>query len=446
MESKQVTISGAGLVGSLLSIYLAQKGHRIRIFERRLDPRKTLIDGGRSINLALSDRGWKALEGVGLEGEIRKMAIPMYRRVMHAVDGSLSFQPYGKEGQAIYSVSRAGLNAKLMDLAEKTGKVNIIFDQRCLDVDLHAAEAVFENQSSGERNYVKADLLFGADGAFSMVRGAMQKTDRFNYSQHYIEHAYKELTIPPGEDGKHLIEKEALHIWPRGNYMLIALPNLDGSFTCTLFFPHEGKPSFESIDTTEKARDFFSKVFPDALALMPDFDVDWEQNPISSLVIIRCFPWTSNNKVALIGDASHAIVPFYGQGMNCGFEDCTVLNQLMEKYGDDWYTIFGEFEKERKPNADAIADLAMRNFIEMRDLTGDEDFLFRKKIEGWFSAKHPDKWLPLYSMVTFSHIPYSEALAEGVRQDRIMDEIMKMPDINTNWQSVAVEEKILSLL
>lgn len=444
MESKKITIAGAGLVGSLLGVYLAKRGHEVSIYERRPDGRKTKIDGGRSINLALSDRGIQALAKVGLDKKVlSEMSIPMYRRVMHDKEGKLSFQPYGKEGQAINSVSRGGLNMLLLSAAEEQG-VKVHFDSPCQGVDLNTASAEFG--AEGHTQKVEADLLFGADGAFSAVRSVMQKTDRFSYSQEYIEHGYKELEIPPGEGGSFLMEKNALHIWPRGNYMLIALPNPDGSFTCTLFFPNEGDPSFESLDTVEKARAFFKEQFPDALALMPNFDQEWAENPDSSLVIIRCYPWTRNGKVALIGDASHAIVPFYGQGMNSGFEDCFVLDRLMDEYGDNWEGLLKAYEIERKPDGDAIADLAMRNFVEMRDLTGDPDFLLQKKIEAKFSSKHPDKWTPLYSMVTFSpQVRYSEALALGKRQDQLMAEIMSMPNIHEIWDSSEVEEKMLAL-
>ncbi len=440
MEKKKINIAGAGLVGSLLGVYLAKRGHEVKIYERRPDARLNQLDGGRSINLALSDRGLQALAKVGLDEKVLKeMAIPMYRRVMHDQAGNLSYQPYGQEGQAINSVSRAGLNMLLMGEAEKHG-VKIKFEAPCQGIDLDTATAQFGDEKT------KADLLFGADGAFSAVRGAMMKTDRFSYSQQYIEHGYKELEIPPAKNGEFLMEKEALHIWPRGNYMLIALPNPDGSFTCTLFFPHEGDPSFESLNSIEKARAFFEEQFPDALALMPNFDQDWEQNPDSSLVIIRCFPWTRNGKVALIGDASHAIVPFYGQGMNSGFEDCFVLDRLMDEYGDDWTALLKAYEIERKPDGDAIADLAMRNFVEMRDLTGDPDFLLQKKIEAKFSKKYPEKWTPLYSLVTFSpEVRYSDAHALGKRQDELMAEIMAMPDIHQNWDSDAVEQKMLQL-
>lgn len=445
MSQKKISICGAGLVGSLLAIYLGKRGHQVELFERRPDMRANLIDGGRSINLAMSNRGWKALDGVGVGEEIRKISIPMYRRVMHDQKGNLSFQSYGKEDQAIYSVSRAGLNARLMDLAESAGNAKINFNERCTGVDFEKATTTFRNYETGETTSSEADLVFGTDGAFSSVRGVFQKTDRFNYSQEYIDHGYKELSIPPNEDGSHRMEKEALHIWPRGNYMLIALPNPDGSFTCTLFFPFEGSPSFSQLDSTPKARTFFKDQFGDALDLMPDFDKEWDENPTSSLVIIRCYPWVKNDKVTLLGDASHAIVPFYGQGMNSGFEDCSVLEELLSEKGEDWPLVLEEFQKSRKPDADAIADLAMRNFVEMRDLTGDPAFLLRKKIENRFYGKYPEKWMPLYSMVTFSHIRYSEALKEGLRQDGIMAQIMAIPNIESKWDSKEVEDMMLKL-
>lgn len=445
VELKDVTICGAGLVGALMGCLMGKEGHRVKIYERRPDLRKNTVDGGRSINLALSTRGWKALELAGVKDKVAETAIPMYRRTMHAKDGSLSYQPYGQKGEAIYSVSRGGLNALLMDAAEKHPNVELYFDEKCADVDLEKPAVDFYNYNSGENHRVESDLILGTDGAFSAVRQSMQKTDRFNYSQEYIEHGYKELSIPPAEDGSHQMEREALHIWPRGNFMLIALPNPDGSFTCTLFLAFEGEFAFENIQETASARAFFEEYFADALALMPHFDQEWEQNPTSSLVIIRCYPWSKNGKVALMGDASHAIVPFYGQGMNSGFEDCSVLYEMMQE-GGDWPDILHRFEKSRKPNADAIADLAMRNFVEMRDLTGREDFLLRKKIEKHFAEKHPEQWLPLYSMVTFSHIPYAEALAEGKRQDAVMAEIMQMDQIEQRWDSPEVEQRMLDLL
>jgi len=336
MLEKRFTVAGAGLVGSLFALYLAKKGHRVDVFERRKDMRTETIGAGKSINLALSTRGWKALAGVGIEEDVMKMAIPMYKRVMHGLDGTLTDQAYGNEGEAIYSVSRGGLNALLMDLAEREEKVNFHFNEKCVDVDLNKATATFENYISKELTDVKADHVVGADGIYSAVRNQMQRQDRFNFEQRYIEHGYKELHIPANTDGTHQLEVNALHIWPRGSYMLIALPNLDGSFTCTLFFPFEGKYSFDSLKDDTDILSFFKDFFPDTVNLMPTLLKDFKDNPTASLGIIRCFPWTVSDKVMLIGDASHATVPFYGQGMNSGFEDCTIFNELMEEHGDDW--------------------------------------------------------------------------------------------------------------
>ncbi|MCB0820968.1 MAG: FAD-dependent monooxygenase, partial [Bacteroidetes bacterium] len=349
----------------------------------------------------------------------------------------------GKENQCIYSVSRGGLNMRLMDLAETEG-ARIHFEHPCTGVNLDGATATFEHL--GRVVQTSADLIVGTDGAFSEVRNEMMKTPRFNYSQFYIEHGYKELSIPPNADGSMRMEKNALHIWPRGEFMLIALPNTDGTFTCTLFFPMEGEKSFETLDTPEKGEAFFKEMFPDALELMDDFHQEYRDNPASSMVIVRCFPWTWKDRVMLMGDAAHAIVPFYGQGMNAGFEDCTVFNELLNSNIQDWTSILKQYQNLRKPNGDAIAQLALNNFIEMRDRVADASFLLQKKIEARFSEKHPEKWIPLYSMVTFSHIPYDDALKAGEKQEAIMREIMRMPGIESNWDSAEVESKILELL
>ena len=375
---------------------------------------------------------------------VRKEAIPMYRRVMHDVAGNLSFQPYGKENQAIYSVSRGGLNRLLVEAAESHPEVRVHFGHACVDADVEAGTATFS--ADGETITSTGTAVFATDGAFSKVRAQFQRRDRFNYQQEYIEHGYKELHIPPGQNGSHQIEREALHIWPRGKHMLIGLPNPDGSFTCTLFFPMEGPTSFDALQTPEEAEKFFQEVFADALALMPDFQDQWAKNPVASLVIIRCSPWNVGGKTVLFGDASHAIVPFYGQGMNSGFEDCRIFDALLEAHNGDFETAFPAFSDERKPHADAIAELAMRNFVEMRDLTAQPEFLLQKKIEAAFSAKYPGRWMPLYSQVTFSHIPYAEALAAGKRQEAIMQTIMARPDIEATWNSDEVMEAILAQL
>ncbi|MEO6668130.1 MAG: NAD(P)/FAD-dependent oxidoreductase [Ferruginibacter sp.] len=439
---KNITIIGAGLVGSLLSIYLAKRGYKVCIYERRHDMRKATMIAGRSINLALSDRGIKALEEVGIMDEIRKIAIPMHGRQMHIADGSTPYQPYGKEGQFINSVSRGELNCKLMDLAEQNG-VDIFFNERCDSIDWKNNEIYFSNDESSSS--IKSDLIFGSDGAYSAARLTHQlQHDRFQYEQYYINFGYKELNIPAGNDGNFLLEKNALHIWPRGNYMMIALPNTDGSFTCTLFFPFEGEPSFKTLDTTEKVQAFFDETFGDVSKLMPTLQEDFFSNPTSSLVTVKCFPWIRDDKFALIGDAAHAIVPFFGQGMNCGFEDCSVLNSLIDKHNENWEKILNEFQQLRKPDADAIADLAINNFVEMRDKVGDPKFLLQKKIEANVSKKYPGKWIPAYAQVTFSpHIRYSEALKNGIMQEKIMQDVMSLPGIEDNWQHEEIEKMIL---
>lgn len=412
---KNIAIVGAGLVGSLLAIYLKKRGYAVTVFERRNDMRKKGAEVGRSINLALSNRGIRALEEVGLADELKKVAIPMHGRMMHDKQGNLSSFAYGKEGQFINSVSRSGLNVVLMNEAERLG-VEFLFDQRVTKVDLETTSLhVTRYQSPVTANQQPTtdnpfDLIIGADGAFSAVRTAFQFTDRFDYEQDYIDHGYKELHIPPGANGTFQLEKNRLHIWPRESFMMIALPNPDGSFTCTLFFPFEGKPSFDTIKTKQEVEKFFKETFPDAQALMPDLLKDFEANPTSSLVTIKCYPWV-RNKTLLIGDAAHGIVPFYGQGMNAGFEDCRILNDLLNEHNDDWDTVLAAFQTLRKPDTDAIAQLALDNFIEMRDLVADADFLLRKKIESKLYELFPDKWIPLYPMVTFMDtMRYSDAL------------------------------------
>jgi kynurenine 3-monooxygenase len=445
---KKVSIVGAGLVGSLLSIYMAKRGYKVSVFERRPDMRTSGISAGKSINLALSDRGWKGLEGVGIADEIRSIAIPMYGRFIHHRDGSTAFQPYGKNEQAIYSVSRGGINVKLMDLAAQQDNVELLFNERCTNIDRKTNTAYFENEQTQKITPVQSDLIFGSDGAFSASRLSMQLgSDRFEYTQHYIEAGYKELTIPAGPNQSFRMEKNALHIWPRGSFMMIALPNSDGSFTCTLFIPFEGLKSFNALQTKEAVKRFFEEEFSDAEPLMPTLLDDFFANPASSLVTVKCWPWTFDGRIALIGDAAHAIVPFYGQGMNCGFEDCVVLNGLIDKHKENWSAVFEDYQNLRKPDGDAIADLAIANFAEMRDKTGNPRFLLQKKIEARFSDKYPDKWTPLYSMVTYSpQIRYSTALKEGLRQEMIMKQIMLIPEIETIWDTEKIENEMLRLI
>jgi kynurenine 3-monooxygenase len=441
-DMQKVAVIGAGLVGSLQAILLAKKGYSVDVYERRPDLRKAEILAGRSINLALSDRGWKALEKAGIAEEIHKIAIPMYGRKMHALDGALTYQPYGRENQAIYSVSRGGLNQKLMNLADAYPQIRYFFNHRCEDINLETNTVEFTDTENGELVHASYDRVFATDGAFSAVRNRMMKNPMFDYSQTYLSHGYKELVIPANADGSHQMDPNCLHIWPRGEFMMIALANLDGSFTVTLFFPMEGDLSFATINSEAAVKDFFEKTFPDSIPLMPGLLSDYFENPTSTLVTVRCNPWHYGDKVFLMGDAAHAVVPFYGQGMNCGFEDATVLDELIDQTPDDWFTIACEYTRLRVPDGNAIADLALNNYIEMRDLTADPDFLLRKKIERKFADLYPNKWMPLYEQVTFSHIRYSEALKRGNFQRAIMDEIMAIPGIHEKWDSPEIMAQI----
>nr|WKN37907.1 NAD(P)/FAD-dependent oxidoreductase [Tunicatimonas sp. TK19036] len=429
MNQPTMTVLGAGLSGALLSVLLSRQNYQVHLYEKRPDPRKGGVDDGRSINLALSHRGWKALEQAGLRDKVMAQAIAMKGRMMHSVKGELSFQPYGTEQQAIYSVSRSGLNQLLVTEAEEAG-AELHFQHLCEEIYLDRGAALLSNLEDKSTFVTEPDLLIGADGAYSTLRTTMQKTPRYNYSQSYIEHGYKELTIP-AKDGEFALEPHALHIWPRGGYMLIALPNYNKSFTCTLFMPYEGKESFAELDSPEQVTRFFEDRFPDALAVMPQLTEEFFENPTSDLVTIKCFPWSRYGKNVLIGDAAHAIVPFYGQGMNAGFEDCRIFMDLLAEYGNDYTGLVTHFQDLRKPDADAVAELALHNFIEMRDLVADREFLERKKIEAELHHRYPERWVPLYTMVTFTDMRYSDALRTGKLQDKIMRRVMKHYDYAT---------------
>lgn len=440
MKEKRAVIVGAGLVGSLWAILLAKRGYEIDLYERRSDMRQHGYSGGRSINLAMSRRGWTALERAGIRPVIEPHALPMKGRMIHSPEGDLAFQPYGKEGQAIYSVSRGGLNLELLKVAGSYPNVRLHFDQICRKVDVDSNTLTFEHEPSGERHTIQAPLIFGTDGAFSAVRNSLMKIPRFDYSQQYLTHAYKELSIPPAAGGGFLMDKNALHIWPRHQFMLIALPNADGSFTCTLFLAFEGDPSFAQLQTDRDVEAFFERYFPDALSLMPTLLDDFNGNPTSSLVTVRCHPWQYDGRILLLGDAAHAIVPFYGQGMNAGFEDCTILDDLATEYREDWGSVFTAFNRARVKDGNAIADLALRNFIEMRDLVADPMFLLRKKIAAHLHEKHGEAFLPSYSMVSFSDTPYSVALQAADDQDRLLDQILQIEGISERWERPEVDE------
>ena len=419
---KRITLVGGGLAGSLAAVYLAKRGYEVNIYERRPDMRNVEIPAGRSINLALSTRGIDALKRVGLDQVVLDQAIPMAGRMMHDEKGNLAYQPYGKDGQVINSVSRAHLNIQLLKLADEHKNVNQFFNMRCQEVDIENSICKFTNEKTGENIEVKSDYILGSDGAYSPVRLKMMKNDRFDYSQSYTKSGYKELNITPTSDGNFAMDPDSLHIWPRGNFMMIALPNPDKSFTCTLFMPYAGEVGFDQINSDQEILNFMNTYFADAVPLMPELLNDFKRNPVGSLVTVRCYPWHMK-KATLIGDACHAIVPFYGQGMNCAFEDCVELDNCLEEFGD-WDKAMNEYQKRRKPNADAIADLALQNFIEMRDLVGDKDFLHYKKMEHQLCELYPDLFKSQYEMVTFSKVPYSEAKTKGAQNTQRVHDLI----------------------
>lgn len=420
----KIIVIGAGLCGSLMALRLAQRGYEVAVYEKRPDMRSSEISAGRSINLALSDRGLKGLEMVGLKEKALELVIPMFGRMIHPMTGEQSYVPYsGRKGECINSISRGGLNMLLLDEAEKTGKINITFLAECTDFNFETGQVKIRKIDNDETWYDKGIAVLGTDGASSAVRQAMMKNSnaiRFQYSQHFLDTGYKELSIPAKLDGGFRIEKNALHIWPREGFMVIALPNLDGSFTVTLFLPFEGKDSFTALKTDTEIVAFFEKYFPSALEHMPEILMDYKANPASSLGTIKCFPWQINGKVALMGDAAHAVVPFYGQGMNASFEDCLVLDGFISDYKDDWTKILQAYQQSRKVNADAIADLAVDNFYEMKAATADPIFGLKRKIELLLEQKY-DHYFSKYSMVTFREdLPYHTAMTQGRKQDEVL--------------------------
>ncbi|MGA2413462.1 MAG: NAD(P)/FAD-dependent oxidoreductase [Candidatus Sulfotelmatobacter sp.] len=421
--SDKITLIGAGLNGPLLAILLMQRGLRVELYERRPDMRQVCLDAGRSINLALSTRGIHALQQASLWEAMRAIVIPMKGRMMHSRTGDLTFQPYGKnELEVINSISRAELNISLMNAAEKLG-AKIHFQQRCTGYDWKTGALKLRHEDTGAETIEPSGVVIGCDGSASSLRLEMLKLNRFDFSQRHLDYGYKELTIPAGSQGEHQLETHALHIWPRGNHMLIALPNIDGTFACILFLPFEGADSFAGVTTDGDLLQFFQSRFPDALRLMPHLAENYFANPTGAMVTIKCLPWHVDGKVLLLGDAAHAIVPFFGQGINCGFEDCTLLVELLDRHGLDWARVFAEFEKERKVNTDAIADMAIENFTEMRDRVSDSRFLFQKTVELALEAKYPQLFVPKYSMVTFHRIPYSVAFTRGQIQGRLLAEL-----------------------
>ena len=441
MNTKFVLI-GSGLAGGLLAAYLGRRGYDVDLYERRGDPREGSMLEGRSINLALSTRGIHALQQIGIANEVLKHAIPMRGRMIHEKSGALHFAPYDIDpNKHINSIGRAALNMTVIEAAQRFPNVRVHFNHKCTGVDLDSATAHLSavasakegllNTSTSQHLNVSGDAVIGVDGAFSAVRQSMQlMIDSFQYDEIYLAHGYKELTIPPGTSGSWRMEKNALHIWPRKSFMMIALPNPDGSFTCTLFWEFEGPRSFATTKTDDDVRRFFDEEFPDAVSLMPNLLDDFKNNPTGSLVTIRCAPWVYQDKVALVGDAAHAVVPFYGQGMNAAFEDCVVLDECLQEFapatagpsvgGQDRLRVFAEYFQRRKVNADALADLALGNFIEMRDKTASKTFRAKKKLDHFLEAALPEIYLPLYTMVTFTRIPYAQAARRARIQDAIV--------------------------
>lgn len=452
-KNDKITLVGGGLVGALEAIYLARQGLAVDVLERRPDMRVEKISAGRSINLAISTRGINALARLGLDKQVLDQAVPMKGRMMHAVSGELSFQPYGiDDSQYINSISRGTLNKLLMTMAEETGKVSFHFNQRCADYDLDRRELAVHDESTGKDSTWKAPVVFGTDGSASAVRAAMQKLPGYTCEQSILSSGYKELSILPAADG-YKMEANALHIWPRSTFMLIALPNFERSFTCTLFLPHEGPESFARLKTEADVSEFFGKYFPDVVPLIDDLTGTFFRNPTGQMVTIKANKWNVGGQVALLGDAAHGIVPFYGQGMNCGFEDCTVLDGLMaaddQWRSGNWEPIFERFTQARVGNSNAIADMAVENFIEMRDKVGDPQFLLRKGVEKVLQTKFPGRYISRYAIVTFSNLPYKLALDAGVAQESLLAElcqnINRPEDVDLDKASALIDRQLKPL-
>ena len=449
LDPKSITLIGAGLNGPLLAIGLVRRGFQVHLYERRADMRRVRMNAGRSINLAISTRGIHALSAAGLWDDMRKIVIPMAGRMMHSPSSELTFQPYGQDAaEVIHSISRADLNIALLNAAEAAG-VRIHFQQRCSGMDFKTGDIRLRDEKTGTQASVATQVAIGCDGSASAIRGGMLKLNRFNFSQQYLDYGYKELTIPSREGGTHALDVNALHIWPRGGYMLIALPNVDGTFACILFLPFEGGDSFAQLISESAVLEFFQSRFPDTTPLMPDLVDNFFSHPTGAMVTIKCSPWHVEGRALLLGDAAHAIVPFFGQGINSGFEDCTCLLDLIDRYGADWQQVFSKFEEARKVNTDAIADLAVENFVEMRDRVADPRFLFRKKVELALEAKYPRRFVPKYAMVTFHRIPYAVALKRGTVQDRILTDlcspIRRLEDLDWSKADQLIQKELTPL-
>ena len=446
-KKEKILIVGAGLCGSLLALRMAQRGYQVEVYESRSDLRNSVISAGRSINLSLSDRGLKALRMAGLEKKARALCIPMKGRLMHdAASNTFESNYSGRQGECINSISRGNLNGLLLTEAEKYPNVNIHFNTKCLEIDIESKIASFQSSDSKEQFTVQADVIFGTDGAGSSLRKSYEKQfPAFKVSQEFLTHGYKELEIPADKNGGHLISKEHLHIWPRGDYMLIALPNMDGSFTVTLFLSYsEGSYNFDNLITKEKIIEFFEKDFPDTLALIPDVLKEFENNPTGKLGTVKCYPWAYKGNTLLLGDSSHAIVPFYGQGMNASFEDVFVFDSVLNQFEGDWATVFSEFQKQRKIDADAIADLAIDNYYEMRDHVANPLFKEKRIVEMGLEKFFPTEYFSKYSLVTFNeHIGYHEAMTKGRAQDKVLLKMVEESKFSASPKTTKEEMTIL---
>ena len=463
MKGKDITLVGAGLVGALLATLLAQRGFAVTVYERRRDPRVAGYAGGRSINLALAERGLHGLRLAGMTETVMELAVMMRGRMVHHRDGHTELLRYGRDdSEVIWSVSRGRLNTALIEAAEKAG-ARFVFDRRLTDATFGDDVALrFENES-GEASEPRVPFAIGADGAGSALRAAMNATAALGERIEPLGHGYKELeipalpdfpsaTIPPvaaaalARGERFAIEPNALHIWPRGNYMCIALPNAEGSFTVTLFLPNEGDPSFATVDSPAAARALFERDFADALPLIPDLEKDFAANPVGVLATLYLDRWHIDGRALLVGDAAHAIVPFHGQGMNCGFEDAVELADLFAANPSDTAAVFAEFERRRRPNAEAIASMALENYVEMRDSVADPAFLLRRELGRVLAARHPDRFVPRYSMVTFTRMPYAQAFARGAAQERLLRELTtgreRIEDIDLAAADARVRERI----
>lgn len=446
MKTERIIIVGAGLVGALFSVYLSKRGYTVDIFDTHPDIRRMPVRPGKAINLTLCERGLRALDRVGAGDMVRELAVPAYGRYIHPENGELVYQPYGNNQEAIYSILRRQLAEVFITFAERHPRINLHFNEKCVGLGLSPLGVEFLNTQTGATSRHDADLVFGADGTYSSVRTLMQRMHRFNYSQEFLDQGFKELELPAGSGAPWASEQNGLHMWPRGAFMLIGFPNADGSFTCALNMPFEGEPSFDSLTTPQKVEEFFAEVFPDVAPHIPHLGESFFLHPPNPMVTVRCSPWTFQGKVALIGDAAHVLFPYYGQGANAGFEDCSVLVDCLDRHGEDWPAVFADYERSRKPNMDAISQMVSHHYAEIRDQLADPRFLLLKAVERKVNQMYPDDYQPLYSMITFTTMPYAEALRIDREQRELMDKLMHIEGLERKLESRETEATIRRLM